>query len=85
MDDSYFGFIKELLTPWHLWIGNLRTTFNEQDRYTEYPNNTFTIPAIIKLSSINAEFFTKLVVHNAKSCRSYGVVQCTWLFCLLPV
>jgi hypothetical protein len=37
---------------------------------TKY-HSTFTILAIIKLFSINADFFSKLAVHNVESFRNY--------------
>jgi hypothetical protein len=52
---------------------------------TDGYHNTFIILTIIKLFSINAVFFSKLVVHDTRSSRNYIVVYCTWLFCLFQV
>ncbi len=43
-------------------------------------HNTFIILAILKLISINADFFSKLAVHNVRSSQDYIVVYCTWVF-----
>jgi hypothetical protein len=34
-----------------------------------YPSSTFTIQAITKLFSVNADFFQKLSAHNVESIR----------------
>jgi hypothetical protein len=57
-----------------LWIHvNLFKTCYELYMY----HSSFSILAIIKLLSLNALSFSKLVVHNSRSSRNNIVVYCT--------
>jgi hypothetical protein len=53
------------------------------ENFKEY-RNTFAILAIIKLFSINAFFFSKLIVHNVGTSQNYIVVYYAWSFLFIP-